>query len=241
MIIDVLVPHYDRLTSLRRCLSSLHWQTEPAVRRIIVLDDSPEARRQEIRFVAAMGKADYLGFEFRGGKPQWSKKFNQGKTTMDLHGPPYPDAVAIVSCDFRLGDDFFCDVRRARIAHGEALLVAPGLNRHPGKAMERGGPIRPGKTPYVVLEKHDWADNGMCWVLPWDKWLPWDEEFDEIGFGHQVPEWLYRLKAAGTPLVRCDAMKEHHFEHDYAQYGPDREAQVMASAALYEKKIGRVP
>lgn len=242
-LIDVWIPHFERLKSLKDCLGSISSQDKSSnwrFRDIVVLDDSRFDIRDDvvesIRWLKTQASVRF--FDYRDGKPQWSRKFNTAfdrrHTKVNLNVYNSNILISIVSCDFVLDKNFFNEAISSLERHGiqKSLILAPGLNRDPRKAQIRGGPIG-GDDKLLSSEHPDHADNGMLWIFNRDDWVSWDEEFDKIGFGHQVPEWLHRMSASGVKLWRCDRLNEVHQDHPpYHRM----EEEVKKSEGLYSIK-----
>ena len=247
MNLDILIPHFERLASLENCLNSIVAQANSGTwqpRTILVLDDSQTELQPHIEKICEAVDLDLsenlppdslhevkpIFFPYRGGKPRWAEKFNAGFKAL----PVAKEAVAIVSCDFILGPTFFDTATRALKTHESGVVLALGLNRPVDKALICGGPISAHAD--ARLRKAEHGDNGMLWVLQARDWEPWDEDFDAIGFGHQAPEWLWRMHKK-APLWRCDRLDETHQEHGYEYMDESaRLEQLKRSEILYRLK-----
>lgn len=243
--IHAIIPHFERLEALKSCLASLFGQRfGPGVNLgvTLVLDDSRPALQPEILRVCGLS-ADPVWFQHREGKPQWSTKFNAAVYTelpqrKPLNFKSTTDLILICSCDFVLAPDFLTTAVRALSRLPEkALVLAPGLNRSDEKAATRGGLVNP-TTGDKEIKIHHHADNGMLWLFHARDAQTWDESYDEIGFGHQVPDWLYRMQRHGTTFWRCDELQETHIEHHDDSKDEGRAQEVERSRILYFKNTG---
>jgi len=236
--ISILTPHWNRPDHLRDYLQSLAGQTYPNF-ELLLHDDGTEGPNKQIvmQYVEEYGAAAHLerfleherkypeGVSDIGpGLAQWSKMYNR----MFPHSKG--EIVGILSSDWKLKPDFLEVVARELEEMGSGNMVFGDV---PGQR-ETKLAQPDGATTGAYLVKYWYAADTRNQNFVWrEDWQEWDESFDEYGFGHAMPFWLFQLFVAGVKMwVSLDM---HADENDHKN-PPEFTEQVNSSTAHYEKK-----
>ena len=220
--VTIFVPYCQRLednSHLELCFTYLRNQTQK-VHQIIVMDDSEEKDRPDIKRLCKRYKADYLEFPYVDHAPAFSRKFNKGFEIAT------GDALVILCANWCLGKDWIEKMTDMMVRRGNhCILVCDNARQAMGEAgSDPGDKTRPLYDWYQRYPDKRWdrrsdgswiipdefregnfmlVDTGFLMMVHRDYWLPWDETADppaddpsqwpEKGAWHAVSEWGYRM------------------------------------------------
>ncbi len=231
-VLDIVTPYYqdgpEDLEQLRVFASCLSTQDDDRFMLHIIDDSDNEEAYRILRKVLPKEKFLYHKLPFNYDIPQWSTKFNY---IVDYLKAPY---TLYFSVDWSFINDTISKYidRAFKLPKPFLCIGNIHLETHPlyGNYKELG-----------KLPRYDLADNGMDFMVDYDtstKYF-WDEEFDAVGFGHQIPAWLKQLWDHGIQFYIDPSIKKLHRKHPMK----DRYlVQSTESAKLWEpKRTGIVP
>uniref|UniRef100_A0A6M3XDT2 Putative glycosyltransferase n=1 Tax=viral metagenome TaxID=1070528 RepID=A0A6M3XDT2_9ZZZZ len=252
MALSILVPHcaLGGTHYLQGFLQTLASQTVKP-HEIIVVDDSSIHDRDSVRNLCQEYDCKLIELPFVNYRPQWSKKFNLAFEQIT------GDAVMLLSAGFLMHRVALEVMEVALRSLGRGNIVVSDSQRQQMDdaggnpkdwyqqtvyevAKEDGVPyIVSLLGPYLVFRETNYMliDCGFFQALHAVDWIPWDEEFDEVGAWHAIVEWGYRLiKVHKKQLwIHRSLLAWHQPVHIG---GPSRsEAQIKASQQLLLEKV----
>lgn len=253
MALSVIIPYrvMEDATNLRNCLRTLKAQTTPA-REIIVVDDTPPSDDQEERVPTLCDQFNALWLHVPPrDKPQWAYKFNKAIEYVD------GDKVLLLCANWLLAPYALQIMERGLDTVGPGYIVVSDSQRQQmsdgrgtsvdwfkGVFIEKNRhtclPVLDGPFPLFRVENYSYIDSGFLTAIHKVDWLPWDEEFDEVGGWHAVIEWGYRLmEVEHKRLVVLRGIIAWHQPTRFTEVcdpGPLQE-QTKASQRLLARKV----